>query len=169
MVAKALITQPKLAILDEPTVGIDVTQRDKMYEYIDKLNKEKNIAILLTTHYMEEAERLCERVIVIHGGKIVADGSKHEIIGKFKVKELIFEFDYKGNEDDVREKIQKIFADNKIIEYKFSFNNLAVFYNDLDLEFDELYELVRSSGVKIKDLKNLEGSLELAFKKIIEN
>ena len=169
MIAKALIIQPKFIILDEPTVGIDVTQRDKMYEYISKLNKEKKIAILLTTHYMEEAEKLCDRIIIIHKGKIMADGPKHEIIGKFRVKETIFELDYLSDECATIKELEKIFSQNKILDYKFLFNQLSIFYNENDFSFDFLYTLIKSSQVNILDVKSSEGGLELAFKKIISD
>lgn len=167
MIAKALITQPKLVILDEPSVGVDVTQRDKMYQYIDRLNKELGLTILLTTHYMEEAEKLCDRIIVIHKGRIVADGSKEEIIGKFQIKEIVFNLEFGKDEDISREQIISDLKKNKIVDHKFLFNDLYISYNQQDIDFDTLYSFVRKSNPKIRGIKSSEGSLELVFKKII--
>jgi ABC-2 type transport system ATP-binding protein len=169
MVAKALITNPKIIILDEPTVGVDVSQKDKMYSYIDRINKEKNITIMLTTHYMDEAELLCDKIIVIHKGQIIAQGSKDEIINKYKIKELVFNLDYLDQEDKIKNLIASIFEVNKIEKYHFVFSNLTVYYHESDgIEMNRIYELIKSSGAKIKNLKSLDCNLELAFKKIIE-
>jgi ABC-2 type transport system ATP-binding protein len=71
-IARALVHQPRVLFLDEPTLGLDAQTRRKIWEYIKKLNKEKGMTIILTTHYMEEADFLAERVAIIDYGKIVA-------------------------------------------------------------------------------------------------
>jgi ABC-2 type transport system ATP-binding protein len=76
--AIALMGNPQLLFLDEPTVGIDPQSRNNIYENIMHL-KEKGMTILYTTHYMEEADRLCERVAVMDGGKIIAMDTPHEL------------------------------------------------------------------------------------------
>jgi ABC-2 type transport system ATP-binding protein len=169
MAAKAFIIQPRLVILDEPTVGVDVEQKEKLYSYIDRVNKEKNIAIMLTTHYMDEAELLCDRIIVIHKGKIIADGMKEEILDKFRVKESIFELDYQGQEKKIKSLIDSIFELNKIKKYHFLFSKLSVNYKCCEqIDGNKIYELVKSSGVTIKNFKVIDGNLELAFKQIID-
>lgn len=70
-IARGLLHEPKILFLDEPTLGLDAQTRNHLWEYIDKLNKEKGITIILTTHYMEEADRLCDRVAIIDQGKII--------------------------------------------------------------------------------------------------
>lgn len=79
MIARALINQPKFLILDEPTAGVDVELRRSMWDYLTKLTKE-GITILLTTHYLEEAERLASHVAIINKGEIVAKGTMQEIL-----------------------------------------------------------------------------------------
>jgi len=71
-IARALVHQPKILFLDEPTLGLDAQTRRKIWEYIKKLNKERGVTIILTTHYMEEADFLTDRVAIIDYGKIVA-------------------------------------------------------------------------------------------------
>jgi len=71
-IARGLLHEPKVLFLDEPTLGLDPQTRNHIWDYIKKLNKEKNTTILLTTHYMEEADRLCSRVAIIDHGKIIA-------------------------------------------------------------------------------------------------
>jgi ABC-2 type transport system ATP-binding protein len=71
-IARGLLHEPKVLFLDEPTLGLDPQTRNHLWEYIDRLNREKGITIILTTHYMEEADRLCRRVAIIDHGKIIA-------------------------------------------------------------------------------------------------
>ena len=78
-IARGLIHQPKVLFLDEPTLGLDAQTRRHIWEYIKKLNKETNVSIILTTHYMEEADYLCERVAIIDFGKIVAIDSPKKL------------------------------------------------------------------------------------------
>ena len=79
MIARALMHTPKILILDEPTAGVDVETRKYMWEFMKKLNKQ-GTTILLTTHYLEEAEALCERIAIIHKGKIVKIDTKENIL-----------------------------------------------------------------------------------------
>lgn len=81
MIARSLMTNPALLILDEPTAGVDVEQRHQLWELLRTLNRD-GTTIILTTHYIDEAEELCERVAIIHGGRIVESGEPHALIRK---------------------------------------------------------------------------------------
>ncbi len=81
MIARALVNEPKFLILDEPTAGVDVELRRGMWDYLTGLSK-KGLTILLTTHYLEEAEQLCKHVAIINKGEIVANGTMEEVIAK---------------------------------------------------------------------------------------
>jgi ABC-2 type transport system ATP-binding protein len=83
----ALIHDPQIAFLDEPTVGMDPQSRHAVWDFIKELKKEDK-TIILTTHYMEEAEELCDRVGIIDHGKLIALGTPHELISQNKVKNL---------------------------------------------------------------------------------
>ena len=87
MIAKALVHNPSILVLDEPTAGVDVTLRQQLWKYIKNL-KSKGKTILLTTHYIEEAERLCDRICIVANGKIVLSETKKKIMNKFKRKKL---------------------------------------------------------------------------------
>jgi ABC-2 type transport system ATP-binding protein len=87
MLARALVHRPSLVILDEPTAGVDVELRDELWAYIRKLHSD-GTSILLTTHYLEEAEELCEMVAFIRGGSIVAEGTPEELLTRFVVARL---------------------------------------------------------------------------------
>ena len=72
VIVRALLHEPKILLLDEPTVGLDPQIRRDLWELMIRVNQAKRTAILLTTHYIEEAERLCSRVLILDGGRLVA-------------------------------------------------------------------------------------------------
>jgi len=84
-IARGLLHHPKVLFLDEPTLGLDPQTRRHIWEYIERLNREKQITMILTTHYMDEADQLCDRIAIVDHGKIVAmdtpDNLKHDVGG----------------------------------------------------------------------------------------
>lgn len=87
-IARALIHHPKILFLDEPTLGLDPQTRNHLWEYVEKLNKEEGMTVFLTTHYMEEAEKVSDRIAVIDHGKIVKQGTAAELKKSTKTKSL---------------------------------------------------------------------------------
>lgn len=88
MIAKALVHKPGLLLLDEPTAGVDVELRTRLWDFIDELRRD-GISVLLTTHYLEEAERLCDRVAIIHKGTLRAEGKTRGLIEQWSRKKVI--------------------------------------------------------------------------------
>ena len=169
MIAKALITKPKFLILDEPTVGVDVNQRLSIWNYLDHINKKYQIAILLTTHYMYEAELLCDRIVVINDGQIVLEGKKDEIISKYKTKHLVFELNYDECKEEigaVQGKIEGDLRRNNIDNFNFVFNYVNI-YIDSGFDLNEIKAIFTKYHVKIIDIKVNDADLEMIFTKIV--
>lgn len=89
MIAKALAHKPQILVLDEPTAGVDIELRQKLYKFLKQLNTEKNISILLTTHYLEEAELLADRIVIQHQGKTLLTENKEKLLAQNKRTLLI--------------------------------------------------------------------------------
>mgnify|MGYP006267362365 CR=1 FL=1 len=110
-IARALISEPDILMLDEPTTGLDPQARHILWDRLFRL-KEKGVTLLLTTHFMDEAEQLCERLIVIDHGKIMAEGSPIDLIKKYSTKEVLeVRFGQENNEvmaEKLKDKCQRI-------------------------------------------------------------
>jgi ABC-2 type transport system ATP-binding protein len=83
LIARALVHRPRLAMLDEPTAGVDLELRHELWRYLRRLHGEEGLTVLLTTHYIEEAEALCERVALMRAGRIVAEGTPAELVDHY--------------------------------------------------------------------------------------
>lgn len=97
MIARALVHQPELLILDEPTTGVDIELRRGMWEFLTELNN-SGTTIILTTHYLEEAEQLCRNVAIINGGNIVAEGEIKKLLANMDDETFIFDLDKNPDE-----------------------------------------------------------------------
>jgi ABC-2 type transport system ATP-binding protein len=83
LIARALVHRPRLVILDEPTAGVDLELRYELWSYLRRLHRHEAVTVLLTTHYLEEAEQLCERVGFIRAGRLVAEGTAADLIARY--------------------------------------------------------------------------------------
>jgi len=92
LVAKAMVHSPPILVLDEPTAGVDIELRRELWNYVRELNR-KGVTVVLTTHYLEEAEQLCDRIAIIHHGKLVANEPTRELIAKAQDKAVVVTFD----------------------------------------------------------------------------
>ncbi|MEI7890876.1 MAG: ABC transporter ATP-binding protein [bacterium] len=112
----ALLHNPKVLFLDEPTIGLDVVAQKKIRDFIKKYNKERKTTIILTSHYMEDISQLCKRIVIIDLGKIVFDGQLEDLVSKYATnKKVTIFFDQKITRQDA-EKLGKIcqFESNKV-------------------------------------------------------
>ena len=92
LVAKAMVHSPPILVLDEPTAGVDVELRRQLWDYVRQLNA-RGVTIVLTTHYLEEAEELCDRIAIIHHGRVIANEPTRELVSKAQEKAVVVTFD----------------------------------------------------------------------------
>ena len=162
LIAKALSHEPKILFLDEPTAGVDVELRRDMWMVVDNLRK-TGVTIILTTHYIEEAEELSDRVAVINDGKIILVDEKDKLIKKLGEKTIKIELfkpieKINGNLSKYNFTLDQT---NKIISHTYNLNS-----NTTDIT--ELLNDVKKDGYKIKDINTEQSSLEEIFIKLIQ-
>ena len=160
LVAKALVHQPPIVFLDEPTAGVDVELRKNLWKNVRLLN-ELGVTIILTTHYLEEAEEMCDRIAILNKGNIVALDSTKNLLDRILTKKVTFKTD----------KIIDI-KDNKLDSLKViskSDNQICVSYEKSKTDIGELINLIKENNVKIIDISTDDGDLEDVFLRLIKN
>ena len=160
LMAKALVHQPPIVILDEPTAGVDVELRQNLWKNVKLLN-ELGVTIILTTHYLEEAEEMCGRIAILNKGNIVALDSTKNLLDRIQTKKVTFKTDIKINiNDDDLESL-------KIISHLDS--EVCVSYEKSKINMEELINLIKKNNVKIIDISTDDGDLEDVFLRLIKN
>lgn len=161
MVAKALVHKPPVLVLDEPTAGVDVELRQMLWENVRKLNRE-GVTILLTTHYLEEAQELCDKIAIINHGRIVANDDKENLLHQIDSKEIRFRFE--NPVTDIPEGLAVAY--NAQQEGK---RTLALRYAPKDVKMEDILKIVQGMGNPIIDISTDESDLEDIFLQITKN
>jgi len=154
LIAKAMVHDPEILILDEPTAGVDVELRSNLWENIHKLNQNGK-TIIITTHYLHEAEELCNEIAIINEGKLIAHDTTKNIKSFLDKMTIIVE--YNDNNFDLS-KLNKLSLDIQIIDKQVQIN-----YKPSEINFNVMLNAVNSSGSQIKDMKIIETKLEDVF------
>ncbi len=157
MVAKAMVHDPDILVLDEPTAGVDIELRQQLWDNVKLLNKEGK-TILLTTHYLEEAEQLCDRIAIINNGKVIADESKDDILSRIEGKEITFRLDR-----DIVDVPKELIEYNARIEGK---RRLVVSYQPAEVAVGALIDAVKKAKYDIADITTDQSDLEDVFLQI---
>ena len=157
LVAKALVHDPEVVILDEPTAGVDVELRQEMWKVVQSL-RETGVTIILTTHYIEEAEAIADRVGVINQGEIIVVEKKKELLKKMGRKKLIVEL--QDELDQIPESLKKynlIIGNNKMsLDYTYDLK-------EKQTGITNLLQDIKDTGLKLRDLKTEQSNLEKIF------
>jgi ABC-2 type transport system ATP-binding protein len=156
LIAQALVHKPPVIVLDEPTAGVDVELRQRLWEFIKDLNNEGH-TIVLTTHYLEEAQELCNSVAMLRAGKVVAMDTTKNLLRKFATKNLKLKLNFKG-EEKLPQKINHI--PYQIIEDAFIFQLKRI------TDITEITEALKESSVEIADIQTVDSDLEDVFLKL---
>ena len=154
LIAKAMVHQPPILILDEPTAGVDVELRNNLWKNVKALNKE-GVTIILTTHYLFEAQEMCDRIAIINKGNLVALDTTEKLLERIKTKKINFKV--KNIE------LNKILM-MKDINFKInSENSILVTYEKNSLDFGEIINYLNENNIKIEDISTEDGDLEDVF------
>ena len=154
LIAKALVHQPPIIILDEPTAGVDVGLRKNLWENV-KLLHSQGVTIILTTHYLEEAEKMCDRIGILSQGNLVALDSTKNLLNKIQTKKVTFKLDSYA-------KIKNNNLDSlKILSVKE--NEICLSYEKNKIKIEEIINLVQKDNTKILDISTEDGDLEDVF------
>ena len=161
LIAKALSHEPKILFLDEPTAGVDINLRRDMWRALKEL-KENGVTIILTTHYIEEAEAISDRVSVINNGEIIITDNKNDLMRKMGQKNLTIEF---------QEPFSQIPSTLESYNLKMNSNNSLTYSYDShgsSTGITALLQDIKTAGLKLKDLNSSQTSLETIFEKLLE-
>ena len=154
LIAKAMVHQPPILILDEPTAGVDVELRNNLWENVKALNKE-GVTIILTTHYLIEAQEMCDRIAIINKGNLVALDTTEKLLERIKTKKINF-------------KVKNIELNKKLMMKDINFkinskNSILVTYEKNSLDFGEIINYLNENNIKIEDISTQDGDLEDVF------
>jgi len=161
LIAKAMVHDPEILILDEPTAGVDVELRSNLWDSIHLLNN-KGKTIILTTHYLHEAEELCDTIAIIDKGKLVACDTKENIKSFINNKKITINYKPKYNFD-----ISELKKMGLNIEY--NANCIVINYTPNEIDFDKILQKIQEIGIEVIDMNIKESNLEDVFLKLTKN
>lgn len=153
LLGKALVHSPKVLVLDEPTAGVDIELRNQLWQNVRRLNEE-GVTIILTTHYLEEAEAMCDEIAIINHGEVITRDTTANLIARIEQKTLLIYPDRKLNLPDVPKGVTVLErADGA----------LAFTYQVAETEAGAILDLVRNAGGGIRDIRSEDADLEDVF------
>ena len=157
LVAKALVHSPEMLILDEPTAGVDVDLRKSLWNYIKKINK-LGTTICLTTHYLEEAEELCDRITILNNGKVIKDDTKNNLLKIISNKTVLFQIN------------SEIFIPNELKNFnpKIENGNLKITYDKNTNSLKEIIDILNKNKISFQEINTFESDLEDIFLKLVK-
>jgi len=152
------VHDPEIIILDEPTAGVDIDIRTSVWNYIKKIST-KGKTVCLTTHYLEEAENLCDNITIINNGKKIIEGSKNELLNIISTKSVAF----------VLDKHLEIPEELKIFKPDFKNGILKLTYDKNKTNIKNIIDLLNKNKIDFKEINTSEGDLEDVFIKVVNN
>jgi len=162
MIARALMHEPKMLILDEPTAGVDIELRRSMWDFLRELNQQ-GITIILTTHYLEEAEMLCRNIAIIDGGEIVEDTSMKKLLAQLDVETFVFDIKLGTALSEL-----ELFAERSTtIDYRvIDDHTLEVDLNKTQ-NLNQVFEQLNGNNIEVLSMRNKSNRLEALFVSLI--
>lgn len=156
MIARALMHEPRLLILDEPTAGVDIELRREMWDFLRELN-ENGTTIILTTHYLEEAEMLCRNIGIIQAGEVIENTSMKDLLAKLQFETFIFDLAPSDKQPEITG-YKSVFEDELTLAVEVERNQ----------GMNQIFEQLTNQGIKVLSMRNKSNRLEELFLKITE-
>ncbi len=160
LVAKALVHKPPIIILDEPTAGVDVELRSNLWDNVKLLNKQ-GVTVILTTHYLNEAEEMCDRIGILNKGDLVALDTTKNLLNRIQTKIVKFKINKKVNINKESLKSVNIISNDG--------NELVLSYEKSSLSITEIIKFINEQNIKISDISTDDGDLEDVFIRLTKN
>jgi len=160
LIAKAMVHQPPIIILDEPTAGVDVDLRKTLWDNVRSLNQQ-GVTTILTTHYLEEAEKMCDRIGILNKGELVALDTTKNLLERIQTKIVSFTNNKITNLSDINLSSLKIISNNE--------NKLVVSYEKSKISIDNIISELKKQDIKIFDISTDDGDLEDVFLRLTKN
>ena len=157
MIAKALIHEPKLLILDEPTAGVDIELRREMWEFLKEINN-NGTTIILTTHYLEEAEQLCKNIAIIDHGELVENTSMKNLLSRLDVQGFVLDINQSLNEAPSIDEFEIYLEDSSTL-------NVAI---KRDQSINSLFKKLSDQGIEVSSMRNESNRLEEMFIEMVK-
>jgi lipooligosaccharide transport system ATP-binding protein len=157
-IARSLISEPEILLLDEPTTGLDPQARHIVWDRLYRLKRD-GVTLILTTHYMDEAEQLCDRLVVMHGGKIAAEGSPRELISTYSSPEVLELRFGPGEHEQAAEKLADVTADRIVDRLEVLADRILLYSHD----GDQALAAVRARSLEPVTTLVRRGTLEDVF------
>jgi len=157
MIARALMHEPQLLILDEPTAGVDIELRRSMWEFLKEINEKQGITIILTTHYLEEAEMLCRNIGIINRGELIENTTMKSLLGKLSAETFIFDLE-EGVSEPKLEGVNSQVMVNGSLEIEI----------DKNLGLNTIFTQLSDQQVKVLSMRNKANRLEELFVGLLE-
>ena len=168
-IATSLIGNPKILFLDEPTLGLDIESRKKLWGYIELLNKEQEMTIILTTHYLEEAERLCDKLVILESGKIVKEGYIKELKEELASDLIKINFSKYEEQEAIEYAYSKLINLSYVNEVIKAKHELIVYVRNGRNYITDILEETKNWKYNIKSILVTEVSLEDIYLKYTGN
>ena len=154
LLGKALVHSPQILVLDEPTAGVDIELRNMLWQHVRRLNDE-GMTIILTTHYLEEAEKMCDQIAIINHGAVIANDTTANLLGQLDAKTMVITPDTPG---DLPTSLP-----TGVEGQKRANGTLAFTYKTSQIRAEEILSLVHNAGITIKDVRTEDPHLEDVF------
>ena len=159
MVAKALVNRPKLLILDEPTAGVDIELRRALWDFLTEINKDLGTTIILTTHYLEEAERLCRNIAIIDKGEIIENTGMKELLARLEKESFALDIDQALDLPPLDSEFEFILKDPKTL----------IVTVKKGQKLNQVFESLSEKGITVLSMRNETGRLEELFISLVES